>query len=382
MEYEVQKYLRSEKTLEDLVKDYFLHVSVNEELGVVALNYNQIESPMDHPIPNECRALILELETWNVVSRSFSKFYNHQEGRAAKIDWNTAYATSKLDGSLISVWKYKGLWRVSTKGTTDASGPLGDGTDTFRDLIDRTIKDMGFHDLQHFCVSLGFPDYYCLSFELTSHENPVVIIHDKRQLTLIGVWAKYNLNSHGSCAEIPEEMDIYEDIDDYSNLPKVEKFNLNNLEDIIRVAEDRNGMMHEGFVASDKYKNRIKVKNTQYCLAHQAISHMTTDKQRLELVISDSMDDVLALLPPIWQQEVERVHKIWIEIAKQVRDEYDLYKDIDTQKNFALAIQKNKCLWLGAMFEMRKNVTFSDYVKRTHINQIFNVYSKITGVKG
>lgn len=379
MEYEVQKYLRSEKTLEDLVKDYFLHVNVNEELGVVALNYNQIESPMDHPIPNECRALILQLGTWNVVSRSFSKFYNHSEGRAAKIDWDSAYASEKIDGSLISVWNLDGKWHVSTKGTVDASGPLGDTSKTFRDLIDMTLVDMGYRDLQDF--GNQFPRYYCVSCELTSHLNPIVVIHNKMSLTLIGVWAKENMNQDNTCSGMPVETDLYEDVNDYAKLPKVERFDLNNLEDIIRVAEDRNGMMHEGFVVSDKFKNRIKVKNTQYCLAHQAISHMTTDKQRLELVISDTMDDVLALLPPIWQEEVERVHKIWIKIAQQVRDEYDLYKDIDTQKNFALAIQKNKCLWLGAMFEMRKNVTFSDYVKRTHINQIFNVYSKITGVK-
>jgi hypothetical protein len=34
--------------------------------------------------------LILELDTWKVMSLAFKKFFNSEEGNAHKIDWNTA----------------------------------------------------------------------------------------------------------------------------------------------------------------------------------------------------------------------------------------------------------------------------------------------------
>jgi hypothetical protein len=48
--------------------------------------------------------LILELDTWKVMSLAFKKFFNSEEGNAHKIDWNTAKVLEKLDGSLIQVY--------------------------------------------------------------------------------------------------------------------------------------------------------------------------------------------------------------------------------------------------------------------------------------
>ena len=72
------------------------------------LNYNQIASPMAEVICQECRALLLEMGTWDVVSRSFFKFFNYGQPEAHPVDWATARVQEKLDGSLICLYFHRG----------------------------------------------------------------------------------------------------------------------------------------------------------------------------------------------------------------------------------------------------------------------------------
>jgi hypothetical protein len=66
----------------------------------ILLKYDQLVSPtlMGLPEMQDCRGLILEKGTWNVLSLAFRKFFNSDEGNAHKIDWNTAHVLEKLDG--------------------------------------------------------------------------------------------------------------------------------------------------------------------------------------------------------------------------------------------------------------------------------------------
>lgn len=67
--------------------------------NLVLLRYNTLESPMEHPIPQECRAIILdESDGWKPVSFPYTKFFNHGEGHAPELDWKTARVYEKLDG--------------------------------------------------------------------------------------------------------------------------------------------------------------------------------------------------------------------------------------------------------------------------------------------
>ena len=76
---EVQKYLRSGKTFDDLSADFGVKSSFHPEDPLVILNYDQIESPKTNTIVRECRALTLETTNFDVVARSFSRFFNWGE---------------------------------------------------------------------------------------------------------------------------------------------------------------------------------------------------------------------------------------------------------------------------------------------------------------
>jgi hypothetical protein len=64
----------------------------------ILLKYDQIESSMGFSEVQDCRGLILEKDTWNIMCLSFRKFFNNSEGHAASIDWDTAHVLEKLDG--------------------------------------------------------------------------------------------------------------------------------------------------------------------------------------------------------------------------------------------------------------------------------------------
>ena len=104
--------------------------------NLVMLKYNQVLSPMEDPVVQECRGLILdEAEGWRVVSRPYDKFFNYGEPLAAVIDWATARVYEKLDGSLMTLYFYDGAWQVASSGMPDGGGTLHDGTGTFRELF-------------------------------------------------------------------------------------------------------------------------------------------------------------------------------------------------------------------------------------------------------
>jgi hypothetical protein len=51
-------------------------IEVREYDDRVVLNYSQIDSDKYEPICKECRALILRKNTWEVLARSFDRFFN------------------------------------------------------------------------------------------------------------------------------------------------------------------------------------------------------------------------------------------------------------------------------------------------------------------
>lgn len=81
--------LKSKTSLEQLIKKYRLVAKYHSSLPLVQLSYSQTESSMASPIVQECRGLILELDTWKVVSLPFFKFFNFGEGNAEDLDWST-----------------------------------------------------------------------------------------------------------------------------------------------------------------------------------------------------------------------------------------------------------------------------------------------------
>jgi len=192
----------------------------------VVLNYNQIESPRFNTICDECRALILRKNTWDVMARSFDRFYNVGEFiRNKDFPVLKAIVQEKIDGSLLSVYHDGEKWCVSTRKMAFAEGTLPIGI-TFKQLFDKAIYNTKVMDvLNSYTNAL----YFTWIFEITSPENRVVTPYNERSVALIG--ARH--------LQTQEEMSS-NDLNDFSEVMKVRRpktFECNSIENLQRKAE-------------------------------------------------------------------------------------------------------------------------------------------------
>ena len=104
-ELEIQKYLRGGNTIDQLGMTLGIHAKKHEELPLYILDYDMIEAPRHHPIVNECRGLILEENTWDVVCKPFNRFFNLGENPSndKSFNWEHSTALDKEDGSLMNL---------------------------------------------------------------------------------------------------------------------------------------------------------------------------------------------------------------------------------------------------------------------------------------
>jgi len=102
---QVQLFLRDSYEADPFValtEQYGIKVRKYPEDNLVLLDYDQIESPKTHPIVVECRSLILAMDTLEVVSRKFDRFFNLGEAPELyqDFDFDRAVVMEKADGCL------------------------------------------------------------------------------------------------------------------------------------------------------------------------------------------------------------------------------------------------------------------------------------------
>ena len=107
----VQKFLLAQKeqglsnaqAFEQLTEQFAIKVKHYEDERIVLLDYHMIDSPKMHPIVIECRSLILQFDTFGVVSRKFDRFFNYGEALEYYEDFDLPRSVimEKADGSLI-----------------------------------------------------------------------------------------------------------------------------------------------------------------------------------------------------------------------------------------------------------------------------------------
>ncbi|GHH57467.1 RNA ligase [Lentzea cavernae] len=70
------------------------------------------------PVTRQCRGLIADSNTSEIVARPFPKFFNHNETEAAALDFNEpVVVTDKADGSLGILYPTPTGWAIATRGS-------------------------------------------------------------------------------------------------------------------------------------------------------------------------------------------------------------------------------------------------------------------------
>lgn len=254
----------------------------------ILLKYDQLSTPtlMAKKEVQECRGLILERNTWKVMSLAFTKFFNSEEGNAHKVDWDTAHVLEKLDGTCIQVyydWNDM-TWYAGTTGTANGEGEVNNKTGTtFNELFWTTVKQKYNLDASKFNAG------YTYVFELTTPYNIVVKPHGESSATLLTV---RNLET---LKEVPFE--ALTGIADSLGVPRVKSYDLNakNVGALLRTFE--NMVWHdEGYVVVDANFNRVKIKNPAYVAVHH-LKGKTAEHNIMTIVKTNEIEEFAATFP-------------------------------------------------------------------------------------
>ena len=282
----------------------------------VLIKYDQIESSMGEAIVQECRGLILEKGTWNIMSLSFFKFFNAEEGHAAKVNWDTAKVLAKEDGSMIQVyWDWnKEEWFAATTGTAEGEGEVNNklGT-TFNELFWNTVNNKySFND----CL-LDKDHVYV--FELMTPYNIVVTPHGESKVSLLTVRNRKTLKEVS-----------WKDLEMVATsigVPLVKAFDM-NVDNVGAIKRTFEGMpfTEEGYVVVDADFNRIKIKNPAYVAVHMLKSR-TSEHAIMDVVKSNEIEEFAATFPER-KDEIFKLHKGYNDLIATLEGMWDELRDL------------------------------------------------------
>lgn len=315
----VLKYLET-YSLQELCDEFSIKVSQNElypELYV--LNYNQIDSPKAHPIVVECRSLVLgsvdEGKTFFVVSRAFDRFFNYSEnGYSPDISKLTCY--EKLDGSLVSVFNYKGEWLYRTKSMIMPTLQINGFGTTWKELIESSIN---WSELPINYMNTA----KTYIFEVVGLENRVVV--------------RYLNNGAFLLAKRDNHTGVYSEVENSSfKLPR--KYTFSSTEECMSSVKKLPNL-EEGYVAYNEFGVPVcKIKSPAYLVAHRIKGEGLTPKRIRELVVINEQDEYLAVFPEDKKYFTDYIES-WLDLKWRIKSIDRIYCNLTDQKEFALYVK-------------------------------------------
>lgn len=326
---EVQQYLRGGKTLEDLKTELGIEAKLHPELPLVILTYNQIESPKMHPIVMECRGLVLELDSWDIVMKPFHRFFNHGESLEVteKFNWNgEVRADAKEDGSLILMGMYKDHLLVNTRGSW-GDGMCGFSDCTWRELVLNEAPAKFLEDLPN------LPKMTFI-FELCTIHNKIVRMYKEPSLFLLGM---FHIKDDVATEQWPAFVDAFA-YDYWIKRPKC--WQIRNLHDVHKFLDGMSEQdpTFEGFVLVDDKLDRLKIKSKMYVSLHMLRGegeNLFHPRYLLPWVLKGEGDELLTYFPEV----KDHFDRLKAKVDEEFAGLLEVYKQcvgIEDQKEFAL----------------------------------------------
>lgn len=338
-------------------------LKIKEDTDYIIFNYDQIRSDFNNPIVQEARGIIFKKDNWTYpVCWAFNKFGNYGESYAPEINWDTAFVTEKIDGSLIKVW-YDDTWHISTNGTIDAfKAELGGVKfesfgDYFLDTLAIYTPPYIFRDcFTEFTYQLN--EEYTYMFELVGPYNRVVIPYEEARLYFLGARNKYT-GEERFCTEAEKK-----DLGVAVTFHKPVRYSLSSLEDCIKVTENF-GWDQEGFVVADANFNRIKVKSPAYVLAHfMRNNNVITRKHLIRVVLENEVEEFLCYASDYKDclLETQKLMRAYLNIGNKLISVCRLIIDKISRADYALLVKALPKIYQGLLFyNYDHNATAEDY---------------------
>ena len=283
-------------------------------------------------IRRECRGIIFDTETGDVIRRPFHKFFNVNEREETQdhvVDLSRPHAIlEKLDGSMIAPFIVDGQMIWGTKmGATDVAKPVEEFVDD--DYIDFAV----------FCISNGMTPI----FEWCSRKQRIVLDYGSEDQLILTAIREIKSGRYLS-------QDAMQDLALGYNVPVVRAFepqtDMKAFLEHVRDLEDL-----EGFVVRFDDGHMLKLKCHWYLQIHKAKEAILQDRNIVELILDEKLDDVKAHLP-----EEDRDHLTHFEIQFNicvgivVQNILDIMGELDDgnidRKTFAVEMAPQICSYM------------------------------------
>ena len=348
MTLKVQEYLKTNHYSK--LKEEF-GVNFKEYEDRVVLNYCQIESPKNE-ITNECRGLILDVRTNEVISRSFDRFFNYGEQFTQNLDLNNCISHQKIDGSLIKLYKFKGTWYVSTRGTAFAESNVNGFELTFKGMVLKALNLTTEEEFQTRCNQY-LDDRRTYICEITGVENRVVTRYVGYTLWFLACRSNVTPYQYMNYRTNTLQCLLKE-----FGLAIPETFAFNTIEDCVLMSKMLPDLQ-EGYVLYTTEGVPVcKVKSPAYVAVHHIRGEGLNPKRIAMLVVLNEVEEYLSYFPEERDMFVNYLIK-WKFMCLQGEHTYDLHKGIENQKDFALKVKDDSLS--GIHFKARKlGISFSE----------------------
>ena len=354
----IQKFIEEHADWEKLLseKPYCISISRDVMFGhrLIMFKYSQIDSDFNIELVRECRGIILDEDTLEVICHPFNKFFNYEEPHAADIDWKSCYVTEKLDGSLVKLSRIGDNILWSTNGTIDAyKAPLveqiGCIAKSFGELAwyailenyckarDLSVSDCIDPDIVKDWLKSIIKPGYTYMFELTSPYNKVVVTWHKTELHFIG------------CRDNESGQEIFfgdHELSKIFDIPKI--FPLRSVDECVKAASELD-VNAEGYVVVDKDFNRVKIKSPTYVALHHMRNNGVLSYERgIEIVRGNELGEVLTYFPE-FKPHLEKIKNVYDSLIADLNESWLAYNQLDP---FIIETRKDKAIWIQKNFKV------------------------------
>ena len=264
----------------------------------VMFNYNMLESDNYNEIVAEARGLVLDSQNdFKIVRKGFNRFFNYGEGPAAKIDWDTAAATIKEDGTLLFLSHYDGRWIWGTRQNFDVDE--AEMSDALYPTFGALLKDVIAKHYPKFQWGGGTMGQNCTwCFELCSRFNRIVIDYPEPKLFLL---AKFDNDSGREFPQYLVDADAK-----YMGVDRPKYYKMSSVEDYAQLVEGF-GIQHEGVVVLDGKGDRIKMKSKLYFEMHKQMSNGAMDVEAMVGLIRKGEDQEFLSYFPDYKDAFDKI---------------------------------------------------------------------------
>jgi RNA ligase len=299
------------------INDVLPHISGKDEFRVMVKDWYTVinyavafeetfkwdhNDPVGSAVRRECRGLIFDTETGNLISRPYSKFFNAGEKEETQLNKINLYephvVLEKLDGSMIRPIPTPEGFRLATKaGITDVAM----NAEVF--VADKPHYARFIHK----CLLMNVTPL----FEWCSNKNRVVISYPEDNLILTamryndtGFYLDYEvMKNYGTSWSIPV-------------VQAVDGLAVQNIE--LFVKQVREWESEEGVVIRFNNGGMVKIKADDYVLRHKSKDAINQEKNVLQTILDDAVDDLVPLLAPDDADRLQRFQNAFLKGLDEV----------------------------------------------------------------